>query len=124
MENIFKQISPYWRKILEETISRATNGERNSLECGDFNTSWIFTLQDETSNFLFHDCLWLEDEHEILILTEHFGYFVMNLGELVGSPEQVSRFGKNKLSQYVNQSIYRTFNKEFVRLNFGDLDRN
>ncbi len=100
--NTQKDLPLWWQKCIQYLTSYATKAERYELECGDFN----LRLHLETqwgSLYTFERALFLKSSTEILVATEHDGYFIFKLEDVI--IRGMTIVGDSPLKNFINKKL-------------------
>lgn len=77
MKSIFKPLDQYWMTLISIITNHASQGVRTTLRCGDFYSDLEIEFEDN-SKLIINFGMYLQDDKEYLIVTEHLGYFVID----------------------------------------------
>lgn len=97
-------LTEYWQETISEIVSRATGGKRKHIECQDFNCQvWLTTDWGTTYNF--HGALFFKSKkrNELVVLTEHDGYFLFPTEHV--RYFSMKRTGESQLGNFINKEV-------------------
>lgn len=80
MHSFAKNLPEHWQEWIENYSLKKSGGKYDSLSAGDFRGRVRLSFEDGSYCF-FEDAFYVEDEQrdELLVLTEHCGYYVFTL---------------------------------------------